>query len=113
MGKYLVKLRNVDFLDSQRLGKTAPLGHRGSHSDFLHSSSSGHCNKYICGMEWGIFPAASPLRKAAPTLSLHSSSACSGFSMGSQSRWDVTRPLGHLIISSHARKSPILLPNHL
>ncbi|KAF2620269.1 hypothetical protein F2Q68_00042071 [Brassica cretica] len=56
MGKYLVKLGNVDFLGSQRLGVTAPLGRWDTRSGFL-ASFSGRCDKYVCGRGVCIFPA--------------------------------------------------------
>jgi len=96
MGKYLVKFGNVDFLDSQRLRQTAPLGRWGSHSGFLQSSSSDRCNKYICGREWGVFPAVSANRctRSLPYLvsvprALAAASRWGHKAAGtSQSRWD-------------------------
>ncbi|KAF3502069.1 hypothetical protein F2Q69_00040319 [Brassica cretica] len=97
MGKYLVKLGNVDFLDTHRLGETAPLGRWDTRSGFL-ASSSGRCDKYVCGMEWGISPAASAYRCKRPLQHLVSVSR----TLAAASRWghkatgSVTRPLGHL-----------------
>ncbi|KAG5383458.1 hypothetical protein IGI04_034928 [Brassica rapa subsp. trilocularis] len=65
MGKNLVKLRNVDFLDSQRLLVIAPLGRWNTCSGFM-ASSSGHFIILVLDRDMCIFPAASTLRCARP-----------------------------------------------
>ncbi|KAF3554371.1 hypothetical protein F2Q69_00017013 [Brassica cretica] len=73
MGKYLVKLGNVDFLDSQQLRQTSPPG-RWALTAASCSLRLRPLRQVDIGLGVGCFPSgfSKPLHKASPILSLRS-----------------------------------------